>query len=145
MMLSHNTDTLDIEEEQTEQEAPSAATYTGGELAGLMHAAVAPWRSVSAMGEGVEHAGFGQGHHAKNRGDIAWGPATREATRAIMRILGDGMWHHRSELLEARRAHGAGREVVHIIYEALLVAESDSGKYLCIPREWTPTEAPDGT
>jgi hypothetical protein len=98
------------------------------------------------------------GHYAEERtqmrsggraghyeGDAAWSENTREVARATMRVLGDGMWHERRELLQVRQQYEITRETHAAVMDYLGVAESDSGRYYCIPRPWTQTYSPDGT
>ena len=55
------------------------------------------------------------------------------------KVLSDHQWHKPTEVALTKMwlIHGAG--------SSMGVAESDSGRYICIPDETTPLLAPDGT
>jgi hypothetical protein len=85
------------------------------------------------------------GNKVSRSGDAVWGENTRQAAREVMRLLGDGMWHHRQVVAKVRTRYRVNRTVMPIVLDYLGVAESDSGRYYCIPRPWTQTYSPDGT
>ncbi len=64
----------------------------------------------------------------------------RHAIRDVVKLLSDGQWHMASITKKIARAYG-------VTWKSLCdecgIAESDSGKFVCIVSESTPETAPD--
>lgn len=58
----------------------------------------------------------------------------------VLSILSDGQWHARSELITVA---GSGAELDEVIKNHPWLAESDTGRWFCLPDARTPTLAPD--
>lgn len=69
----------------------------------------------------------------------------RDAAHEALQILADGMWHKNRELGGIAKKHNASNFGMYRVLDGFGLAQSDSGRYLCIPRDWTPELAPDGT
>jgi len=67
-----------------------------------------------------------------------WRP--NDTALQILEILKDGRWHRLMDLVETV---GDRNRFKSSMVDCPLVAESDSGRYWCIPDEHTPTLAPD--
>jgi len=81
----------------------------------------------------------------KEMSDLAEPEETRQAKAMykMIAILGDGQWHEKETLSRTLKI-SVSEIILAATFQALL-AESDSGAWMCIPDDRTPELAPDGT
>jgi hypothetical protein len=88
------------------------------------------------------------GVHDPSRRAIERDPLTdksRDVYNETTQMLGEGQWLRRVKLVRIAQRHGVALTVAWRIWDSIGVAESDSGAWVCLPRDWTPELAPDGT
>ena len=71
---------------------------------------------------------------------LEWKPT--KGARCVLQVLSDGQWHRTADLSALT---GGGRKLKSELMDCPSIAESDSGRWWCVPDDRTPLLAPDGT
>jgi len=98
----------------------------------LIARAVAPWADHAHR---VHPAHYEPGEKSDTN--------ARNAAHEALQILQDGMWHRSNEFGGIVQRHNTTSWGMYRVLDRFGLAQSDSGWYLCIPRDWTPELAPD--